>query len=90
MEAWGSYFHQECPPCPPSTAHPHNRSPYPHPPTEADLVAALAHPVLTALVENYFAFLATGFEVSFLHFHDNNNSRLFVSVAEPIYIYEKE
>lgn len=42
------------------------------------------------LGENYFAFLATGFEVSLLHFHDINNSQLFISNAEPIYIYEKE
>lgn len=87
MEAWDSYFHQECSPSPASTAHPYNGSPGPHLPTEANAVVNLAQPVQT---EKYFAFLATGFAVSFLHFHDINNSQFFVSNAEPIYIYEKE
>lgn len=89
MEAWSSYSHQECPLCPASTTHSCNRSPDPHPPTEANAVVTLAHPVFTALIEDYFAFLATGFEVNLLHFHDINSSQLFVSNAEPIYIYEK-
>lgn len=82
MEAQGSCLLQEHLP---QRSHPHSQTPDPHPPIGADAVATLAHPVLTALTFRifFFTFLATGFEVGCLHFHDNNYYQLFVYCCIP-------